>query len=115
MLSVADFADDAVIGNADAESSLRRFGDGLVGTVAERVSGGLGVLGTVTAGCGHGRALVGVLSADQGWGEQPAVAEEADQRPGRVGQAEALAVPQCRTGQQVQRVPEQRLLRRRSD
>ena len=41
--------------------------------------------------------------------------EEADQRPDRVAAAEAVAEPHGRAGEQVQRVPERRRLRRRAD
>jgi len=43
------------------------------------------------------------------------VGEEADQGPGRVAAAEAVAEPHGRAAEQVQRMPERRSLRRRPD
>src|SRR5664279_4869844 len=47
--------------------------------------------------------------------QEPPVGEEPDQRPDWVCAAEAVAESHGRAGEQVQRMPERRLLRRRPD
>lgn len=48
------------------------------------------------------------ISVDHGWGEQPAMSEEADQRPGRDHQTESLTVTLRSGAQNVEGVPQRR-------
>ena len=79
---------------------------------------GPGFVCKVTGGAGHGKAPAGrefQLRGRRGARQEPPVGEEADQGPGRVAAAEAVAEPHGRAAEQVQRMPERRSLRRRPD
>ena len=105
-LTVVDSADDGFVEDADRFRRFDRQPDGLVGDM--RVVWHAWPMVSRQgdrwrrAWQGPGRTRISAAERPR-WRQTPPVGEETDQRPDRVGAAEAIAEPHGRAGEQVQR------------